>query len=152
MTEEIKLPVNVKKMISAIEQIDDKIKQQKTEIHQMEKQFQILKKLTFSFIENTKKPVKKTKKPSGFMLPVLISPELCKFLNIDEGSHAARTEVTRYLIQYIQEHNLTHPDKKTLVIPDEPLADLLGPDLDLDTLTRFTMQKCMNRHFITNSS
>jgi chromatin remodeling complex protein RSC6 len=152
MTEESNIPANVKKMISAIEQMDYKFKQQKTEINQMEKQFQTLKKLVLSFIENNKKTVKKTKKPSGFMLPVPISPELCKFLNIEEGSNAARTEVTRFLIQYIEERHLTHPEKKTLVIPDEELALLLGPDVDLDTLTRFTIQKYMNRHYSKISS
>ena len=75
--------------------------------------------------------------------------ELCNFLNIPEGSQVARTEVTRFLIQYIQEHDLSHPEKKTLIIPNDALAKLLGPNVELDTLTRFTIQKYMNRHFMT---
>jgi chromatin remodeling complex protein RSC6 len=79
---------------------------------------------------------------------VSVSPELCRFLNISEGSEISRTEVTRYIIQYIQERNLVHPEKKTMVVPDEALGELLGPDVDLDTLTRFTIQKYMNKHFL----
>jgi chromatin remodeling complex protein RSC6 len=147
-----KIPANVKKMESAIQSMESAIQTQKTALHQMEKEFSHFKRLAISFIENAKKSSeKKPRKPSGFMLPVPISPELCRFLNIPEGSQASRTEVTKYLIDYIDEHQLIDPERKTIVVPDDALSALLGPDVDAETLTRFTIQKYMNRHFTSIS-
>jgi chromatin remodeling complex protein RSC6 len=144
-----KIPANVKKMESAIHSMESVIQSQKTALHQMEKEFSHFKRLATSFIENTKKSSeKKPRKPSGFVLPVPISPELCRFLNIPEGSQVPRTEVTKYLIHYIDEHQLIDPERKTIVVPNDALSALLGPDVDAETLTRFTIQKYMNRHFL----
>ena len=147
------IPANVKKMELAIKQMEVVLQAQKASFQQTEKEFQNFKRFATSFIDQTKKSCeKKPRKPSGFVLPVPISPELCRFLKIEEGSQVPRTEVTRFLIQYIQEKDLSHPDKKTLIVPDEALEELLGPEVDLETLTRFTIQKYMNRHFISSSS
>ena len=61
-----------------------------------------------------------------------------------------RTEVTKRLISYISERQLINPEKKTQIIPDEKLLKLLGQDIDLSTLTRFTIQKYMNCHYLLN--
>jgi chromatin remodeling complex protein RSC6 len=146
-----KIPANVKKMEAAIQSMETAIQSQKTALHQMEKEFSHFKRLATSFIENAKKSSeKRPRKPSGFVLPVPISPELCRFLNIPQGSQVSRTEVTKYLIHYIDEHHLIDPERKTIVVPDDALSTLLGPDVDVETLTRFTIQKYMNRHFISN--
>ena len=148
MTENI--PANVKKMELAIQSMEETINQNKKVVQDMEKQFQQFKKYANSFIIQSKKLYeKKPRKPSGFVLPVPASSDLCQFLNIPEGSEVSRTEVTKHIIAYIQEKNLIHPEKKTIVIPDEALSYLLGPTVDLDTLTRFTIQKYMNRHFLS---
>lgn len=148
MTENI--PANVKKMELAIQSMEETINQNKKVVQDMEKQFQQFKKYANSFIIQSKKLYeKKPRKPSGFVLPVPASSDLCQFLNIPEGSEVSRTEVTKHIIAYIQEKNLIHPEKKTIVVPDEELSYLLGPTVDLDTLTRFTIQKYMNRHFLS---
>jgi chromatin remodeling complex protein RSC6 len=147
--QESKVPANVKKMELAIQSMEAIIHSQKSALQQMEKEFSQFKRFATSFIENAKKTSeKKPRKPCGFMLPVPISPELCRFLNIPEGSQASRTEVTKYLIHYIDEHQLIDPERKTIVVPDDALSALLGPDVDAETLTRFTIQKYMNRHFL----
>lgn len=151
MTESNKIPANVKKMELALKEMAEFLDLQKSTLQQTEKKFQQFKKFANSFIEQSKKlHEKKPRKPSGFVLPVPASSELCHFLNIAEGSEVSRTEVTKYLIQYIQEKGLSHPEKKTLIVPDETLNRLLGPDIDLETLTRFTIQKYMNVHYIRN--
>jgi chromatin remodeling complex protein RSC6 len=133
----------------ALKDMEELINIQKTNFQQTDKKFQQFKKFANTFIEQSKKFYeKKPRKPSGFVLPVLVSPELCHFLNIPEGSEVSRTEVTKYLIQYIQEKGLSHPEKKTLIVPDEALSRLIGTDADLETLTRFTIQKYMNQHYI----
>merc|ERR1711907_286028 len=48
----------------------------------------------------------KKREPSGFAKPTKISKELCDFLNVEHGKEMARTEVTKYLTEYIRNHNL----------------------------------------------
>ena len=145
-----KIPINIKKMIKSINDMESSIQQQRKQLSNMEKDFMKFKKFAISFIDFSKKTLeKKPRKPSGFQLPVLISDELCDFLTIERGSMLPRTEVTKYLIKYISENNLINPEKKTHIIPDEKLLHVLGNDVDLPNLTRFTMQKYMNCHFQT---
>jgi chromatin remodeling complex protein RSC6 len=142
------VPSNVKKMESALKQMEELIHTQKTALQNTEREFRIFKRFAASVIEQSKKTrEKKPRKPSGFVLPVPISTELCHFLQLPEGSRISRTEVTKYLIHYIKDNQLTDPENKTRVVPDSALNKLLGPDVDLNTLTRFTIQKYMTRHF-----
>jgi chromatin remodeling complex protein RSC6 len=145
-----KIPINIKKMIKSMNDMESSIQQQRTQLSNVEKDFMKFKKFAISFIDFSKKTLeKKPRKPSGFQLPVLISDELCNFLEIEKGSMLPRTEVTKHLITYISENNLVNPEKKTQIIPDEKLLQLLGNDVDLPNLTRFTIQKYMNCHFQT---
>lgn len=149
----IKLPANVKKMESAIQSMESIINEQHKRMVILEKEFNGFKRFAESFIENVKKSCeKKPRKASGFVLAVPISDDLCDFLDIPHGSQVSRTEVTKYLIAYISDHNLSNPEKKTLVVPDERLSKLLGPDVDVDTLTRFTIQRYMNRHYLSREN
>lgn len=143
-------PVYIKKMIQHITKMETMIQQQKNATNVLEKDFLIFKKSAISFIENIKKKSeKKPRKPSGFVLPVPISNELSDFLGEPHGSQKSRTEVTKFIINYISENKLMNPAKKTQVVPDEKLKTLLGNDVDFDKLTRFNIQKYMNRHFFT---
>jgi len=149
----IKIPANVKKMEVAIRSMESLIDEQHKRMILLEKEFNGFKRFAESFIENVKKSCeKKPRKASGFVLAVPISDDLCDFLDIPYGSQVSRTEVTKYLIAYISDNNLSNPEKKTLVVPDERLAKLLGPDVDLDTLTRFTIQRYMNRHYLSREN
>jgi hypothetical protein len=146
---EVKVPANVKKLEKALQNMEILMKEQHTRMNHLEKEFTHFKKMACSFIENIRKNCeKKPRKASGFVLPGPISNELCDFLDIPHGSQASRTEVTKYLIAYIDENDLIDPEKKTLVVPNDRLHALLGPTVDLETLTRFTMQKYMNRHYL----
>ena len=146
-----KLPVNIKKMIKAITDMETTINYQKTQLHSMEKEFTKFKKCANSFIDFSKKQLeKKPRQPSGFQLPVLLSNTLCDFLEIDHDSKLPRTEVTKLLIHYISDNKLINPEKKTQIIPDEKLLKLLGNNVDLSSLTRFTIQKYMNCHYLSN--
>jgi len=151
LEDDVKLPVNIKKMIKAIVDMETTINYQKTQLHTMEKEFVKFKKFANSFIDFSKKQLeKKPRQPSGFQLPVFLSNELCDFLEIDHNSKLPRTEVTKRLIKYISDHDLIHPEKKTHIIPNDRLSKLLGNNIDLSTLTRFTIQKYMNCHYLPN--
>lgn len=151
LTIDNKLPVNIKKMMKSLNDMDTAIQLQKSQLHTIEKEFIKFKKFASSFIDFSKKQLeKKPRKPSGFQLPVPLSNDLCDFLEIEYNSQRPRTEVTKHLIKYINEHNLTNPEKKTQIIPDEKMLKLLGNNVDLDNLTRFTIQKYMNCHYLPN--
>jgi chromatin remodeling complex protein RSC6 len=148
---EEKLPVNIKKMMKSISDMETTINNQKTQLHTMEKEFSKFKKFATSFIDFSKKQLeKKPRQPSGFQLPVFLSNDLCDFLEIEHNSKLPRTEVTKRLIKYISDNELINSEKKTQIIPDEKLLKLLGTNVDLSSLTRFTIQKYMNCHYLPN--
>jgi chromatin remodeling complex protein RSC6 len=96
---------------------------------------------------------KGNKKPSGFAKPTKVTNDLCKFMNKEEGSEIARTDVTKAIIQYIENNNLQNSENKKIIFPDEKLKILLGLDEKKGvTLTYFNLQKYMNRHFVTNKN
>ena len=94
----------------------------------------------------TEKNKLSVKKPSGFAKPTNISKELSTFMNKTQGEKAARTEVTQYIINYIKEKQLQNENNKQEIILDNELSQLL--DCGTKTVTYFTIQKYMNKHFI----
>ena len=99
--------------------------------------------------DSSKNKNKVNRKPSGFAKPTKVTKELCEFMNKDEGSEIARTDVTRALIFYINENNLQNETNKKIISPDEKLKSLLDIKED-QVLTYFTLQKFMNKHFISS--
>ena len=110
--------------------------------------------------ENVKlrtKSMKKSSKraPSGFAKPGPISKDLCKFLNKPLDTEIARTEVTKHLTAYIQQHNLQNPKNKKQIQPDSKLSKLLGklqPEDKDKGYTYFNLQKYMKHHFPKSTS
>jgi len=102
-------------------------------------------------IKNSQKKSKKQsnkpkREPSGFAKPTEISHELCDFLQKPYGTEMARTEVTKYLTQYIKQFNLQEPSDKRKINPDLKLSKLLGCE-STDEVTYFNLQKWMKPHF-----
>ena len=90
----------------------------------------------------------KKRPPSGFAKPALISPALCNFLGCPHGTEMARTEVTKFLTNYIKEHNLQDQANRRHIIPDNKLQALLNVnETEEDKLTYFNLQKYMKVHF-----
>jgi len=108
----------------------------------VKKQLKVLKK------EGSKQKKKCDRKPSGFARPTKVSKELCEFMNKTEGTEIARTDVTRALIGYIKEQKLEYKDNSKIIIPDTKLRNLLGIEENKE-LTYFSIQKYMNKHFIS---
>ena len=111
-----------------------------------------LEKTVNKSMKSVKKELDKKKKskktPSGFAQPTLVTKELCDFLNLKEGSKLARTEVTKAIIQYIKSNKLQDDENKKKIAPDEKLKLLLGMHQS-DQLDYFSLQKYMNKHFIS---
>ena len=101
--------------------------------------------------EASKNRNKGNRKPSGFAKPSRVSDELCVFMNKEKGTEIARTEVTQFLIKYINDNSLQYAENKKVIIPDATLKKLLDVK-DGEEVTYFNLQGLMNKHFIKSTS
>ena len=141
---------------SAFESIIDNLSSFKVQISNIQQQIRVLdksiKKQMKAHEKDVAKRAKKTARaPSGFARPSKVTKELCDFMNKEEGTKIARTEVTRALVPYIKSNNLEKKENSKIISPDDKLKFLLGVD-ESDELTYFNIQKYMNKHFISEKS
>jgi chromatin remodeling complex protein RSC6 len=148
------IPVKLQKMLHQINTLKARINEQRKQTNAMNTEVSALEK-TFSKYaskvsrENSKSSVEKRKrKPSGFASPTEVSDELCLFMNKPTGSLVSRTETSRFLSKYISDNKLFNESNKSIIMPDEVLASLLGKEAVGTEITYFTIQKYINRHFI----
>lgn len=88
---------------------------------------------------------------SGFVKPTLISNELASFLGVKAGTEMARTEVTKALHTYIQNHKLKNKDNGRIIEADGALSKLLKLQKG-EQLTYFNLQKYMTPHFAKHTA
>ncbi len=125
----------------------------KHSINAFQTQLKFLEKGVKKEIKQVRSTIKKKsstpRKPSGFAVPSLISDDLCQFMGQEPKTKMARTEVTRFIIQYIKDKSLQYKDNKKIILPDESLSKLLGVEDPNETIiTYFNIQRYMNKHFI----
>jgi len=118
----------------------------------MQNQIRALEKVVKKQMKTLQKEARKSKnkgnrKPSGFAVPSKISNELCEFMGKPTGTKVARTEVTKYIIDYIDKNGLKKSDNRKFINPDDKLSSLLNVS-DKDELTYFNIQRYMNKHFV----
>ena len=135
------------------EVIIDSLSHFRIQVNTIQQQIRQLEKNIKKEMKGLKKAAAKSKnkgnkKPSGFANPTKVTKELCEFMNKQEGTQIARTEVTRALISYIKTNNLQNKANKKIILPDEKLKFLLGINQEQE-LTYFNLQKYMNKHFIS---
>jgi len=141
---------------SAFEAIIDNLSSFKVQISNIQQQIRVLDKSIKKQMKAHEKDVAKRAKklaraPSGFAIPSKVTKELCEFMNKEEGTKIARTEVTRALVSYIKSNKLEKKENNKIISPDDKLKFLLGVE-ESDELTYFNMQKYMNKHFISEKS
>jgi chromatin remodeling complex protein RSC6 len=135
--------------------IIDSLSHFRIQVNTIQQQIRQLEKNIKKEMKGLKKVAEKSKnkgnkKPSGFANPTKVTKELCEFMNKQEGTQIARTEVTRALISYIKSNNLQNKANKKIILPDEKLKFLLGINQEQE-LTYFNLQKYMNKHFISET-
>ena len=101
--------------------------------------------------KSASKPKRSSRIPTGFAKPTVISDELCDFLGKPHGCELARTEVTKYMSEYIKKHSLQHHKDKRTIVPDRKLTKLLRLQKN-DKLTYFNLQRFMKHHFTHEST
>ena len=122
------------------------------QITMMQNQIRGLEKHVNKQVKTLHKEARKSKnkgnrKPSGFAVPSNISNELCEFMGKPSGTKVARTEVTQYIIDYIDKKGLQKSGNRKCINPDNKLSSLLEVS-DKDEVTYFNIQKYMNKHFV----
>ena len=155
----------VEESVSVVESTIASITGKVTELYAAMKELKAeLKTLQQQWKKETKELKKKKKKrgtsgkkraPSGFAKPAVISNKLCDFLGVDHGTEMARTEVTKFLTNYIKTHNLQNPSNRKQIKPDKKLKSILGPLSDLDKekgYTYFNLQRYVKNHFPKSKS
>jgi upstream activation factor subunit UAF30 len=152
MSEENQQQVLTYDLCSQFNGIIDSLSTFKTQITSIQNQLKLLEKNVKKQMkglkkEVTKKQTKGKRKPSGFAKPSKVTKELCDFMNRQEGTEIARTEVTRALVSYIKENKLENSENSKIISPDNKLRELLDIKDDQE-LTYFNIQKYMNKHFI----
>lgn len=113
------------------------------------------KKLRTTSLKAMKKPKKRgTNVRSGFMKPVAISNEMSSFAGWNSDELKSRVDVTKYLCNYISEHNLQNPEDRRQILADEKLSALLGYDRETDgkPLTYYYLQNKIQPHFQSSKS
>ncbi len=91
---------------------------------------------------------------SGFMKPVGISGEMCKFTGWDASELKSRVDVTKYICGYIRDNDLQNPADRRQIVPDKKLTALLKLDkksLKEEPLTYYSLQKKIQPHFVSAS-
>ena len=93
---------------------------------------------------------KSTNVNSGFLKPVQISKEMAKFTGWDVDQLRSRVDVTKFLCQYIRDHNLQNPEDKRQIVADAKLQKLLkfDPKVEKEPLTYYRIQSHLKSHFI----
>lgn len=86
------------------------------------------------------------KAPSGITKPTVVSEAMCEFMGKPKGTLIARTEVTKFITNYIKTNNLKDLVSKRNINPDDKLRSLLSIPTT-ETLTYFNLQKYMTTHF-----
>ena len=136
------------------EEITDGLTKVKSQINNLQQHLKTLEKNIKKQMKSIKKNASKNKnkgirKPSGFAKPTKVTKELCFFMNKNEGTEIARTDVTKALIKYIKENKLENEKNSKIIKPDDKLKYLLEIK-DEEELTYFNIQKYMNKHFVKN--
>ena len=88
--------------------------------------------------------------PSGFALPVAISPELARFIEVAEGTLVSRPYVTQVITKYIKDHNLQVENNRRIIDLNkpggQPLRDLLKIPEGTE-ITFFSFQRYLKDHY-----
>jgi chromatin remodeling complex protein RSC6 len=76
-----------------------------------------------------------------------ISDELSSFMGLPAKSQRSQTDVTKFVSQYVKQHNCFDPNFKRRIIPDAKLSKLLRVK-DGQEVTYLNLQSFLKVHFI----
>ena len=115
---------------------------------------QLKKDTTRAMKQKRRNPNRAKNTSSGFMKPVGISGEMCKFTGWDASELKSRVDVTKYICGYIRDNDLQNPDDRRQIVPDKKLTALLKLDKKSrkeEPLTYYSLQKKIQPHFVKSN-
>ena len=118
-------------------------------LRSLNKNIKLLRNRTARVMKQKQKTGRTNNKNSGFLKPVTISKEMAKFTGWDPKELRSRVEVTKYICQYIAEHDLQNPEDRRQIKPDTKLQKLLGynPKKSKEPLRYYSLQTHLKHHF-----
>ena len=133
-------------------ELEIKNKRSKEELKTLKTVRKTVRNLKLASLKLTKvkpKIVRKVNPDAGFFKPVGISQDLAKFTGWNPKETKTRVDATRYICQYIKEHNLQNPGNRREIVPDKNLSQFLKFDSSKnEPLTYSRLQTYMKPHFI----
>jgi len=84
---------------------------------------------------------------TGFNKPSKVTKDLTDFMGLSEGTEVSRTDVTRFVKQYVKDKGLSHPEDGRKIIQDDAMKGLLSTPQG-ETLSYMTLQKHISKHFL----
>lgn len=150
------LPQYIVKLEKTIEELLQRMENQRSETDAMFKQLKYVQKTMNRILQKEKEKQiekiekqKREPKKKGFTQPIKISSILANFMNVPTETLISRTEVTKYIMRYIKDKGLENPSNRRQIWPDEALWNVLGENARKEQcLTHFNLQKYMNVHFL----
>ena len=116
----------------------------------LQKQVKQLKTDVNRQIRNKKKSSTNRNTNSGFMKPVTVSKDMCKFTGWKEGELHSRVDVTKFICNYVKEKELQNPKDRRQIIADGRLKSLLKLSSDeKEPLTYYSLQRHIQQHFVS---
>lgn len=123
-------------------------------LRQVGKRLKLLKSDTLRVSKQRQRSNRQKNTTSGFMKQVPISKEMAKFANWDPSQLRSRVEVTKFICDYVKQHNLQNPQDRRQILPDDRLSKLLNFDAKKSDkpLTYYYLQRVIQPHFNATAS
>ena len=118
-------------------------------LRQVGKRLKLLKSDTLRVSKQRQRSNRQKNTTSGFMKQVPISKEMAKFANWEPSQLRSRVEVTKFICDYVKQHNLQNPQDRRQIVPDDKLSKLLNYDAKKSDkpLTYYYLQRVIQPHF-----
>jgi upstream activation factor subunit UAF30 len=118
-------------------------------LRQVGKRLKLLKSDTLRVSKQRQRSNRQKNTTSGFMKQVPISKEMAKFANWEPSQLRSRVEVTKFICDYVKQHNLQNPQDRRQILPDDKLSKLLNFDAKKSDkpLTYYYLQRVIQPHF-----
>ena len=118
-------------------------------LRSINKKIKALRSKTARVMRQKRKTGRTNNKNSGFLKPVSISSEMAKFTGWNPDTLRSRVDVTKYICDYIKEHDLQNPEDRRQIKPDRKLQKLLSynPKKAKEPLRYYSLQTHLKQHF-----
>ena len=146
---ELDVDARFSELLSSLSNVSALLKTLSSETKTLQKDIQ--KRMKTLSKNQKKKKSKGEKSNSGFNKPTKISNELAAFMGQESESEVPRSDVTKFICNYIKTNNLQNAENKRQIILDDALTKLLNPS---ETLVKgkepsyFNLQRMLKPHFV----